>query len=555
MKTIAVLFAFALSAFAQQQQPSQARKPDCYSPFTIGTSPLALSSVPIDNRQVGCAIWFVGYTSTGFSALTLTVQASVEQASPPTTWSTFTATGNPMTATDQGSVALAGYNAWVRVLLSGLTGTGMVKGVLFGFLAGSSSTGGGGGSGTVTSVSFTSPLVGTPNPITGTGTGSCPTCVIDPTTLTADQIVVGNGTKAVKISNITVDPVTSDIGTPGSVSAGVGGAASGQLALTGVTSGLKMTLTADDDQPTAAVGASRVTGREAVRSDTWVDGNCAKLLGGIFTDAGAPCGTGGGGGGGSGITGYSGTGVTLAGTLFFPYVGGLIANATESSVDLEAPNAATISNFYIQLSVALGALNTTVFTWRKNGADTALTCSITGASATTCNDVAHSFTVAQGDLLDIKAVTTGTVVSAPSTAFAAQFGITPTASPGVLAALFVPTQEATTSTSYTDLATLDSVTFTLTATTNVVIEYRSYESLNFAATGATENIVNIDGSDVSGTDTAESPPASPNYVGSCQYVTSLAAGAHTVKIRHRVDPGVGGSGVWLRRMLVVTAAP
>lgn len=562
MKTIVVLFAIALSAFAQQQQPSQARKPDCLVFFTLTVG--SPDSVAVDNRQVGCQLWAVGYTSTGFTGLSLTVQGSTEQASPPTTWATFgtqvSPSTNPATATTAGFIQFTGYTGWVRVHLSGLTGTGTVKGILFGYLANSSSTGsgGGGGSGTVTSVTFTTPLVGTPNPITGVGTASCPTCVFDPTTLTADQVVVGNGTHAVKISNVTVSPTTSDIGTPGAISTGVGGAFSGELDLVGVTSGNTVILVADDDTPAATVNATRISGRQTVRADTITNGNCAQWNGtngsAVLDQASAPCGSGGGGGSGPGITGYSGTGVTLAGTLFFPYVGGLIANATESSVDLEAPNAATISNFFVQLSVALGALNTTVFTWRKNGADTAVTCTITGASATTCNDTTHNFTVAQGDLLALKAVTTGTVISAPSVAFAAQFGITPTASPGVLGALFVPTQENTTSTTYVDLATLDTVTFNLSATTNIVVTYLAYEALN-VGTNDVDNIVNIDGSDIAGSDTAASPPAAQNMVGSCQYATSLAAGTHTVKIRHRIGTSGGGTGQWLRRLLVVTAGP
>ena len=61
--------------------------------------------------------------------------------------------------------------------------------------------------------------------------------------------------------------------------------------------------------------------------------------------------------------------------------------------------------------------------WRKNAAGTTLTCTISGASATSCNDLTHNFTVAQGDLLDIQAVTTGTIVGTPTVIMGTQFGI------------------------------------------------------------------------------------------------------------------------------------
>lgn len=130
---------------------------------------------------------------------------------------------------------------------------------------------------------------------------------------------------------------------------------------------------------------------------------------------------GGGGGGGTGIITYSGPSLSLAATQFFPAGGGASASATETNVDVEAPSAVTIGPFYVQLAAALGMGNTTVYTWRKNAVDTALTCTITGASATTCNDVTHTFTVAQGDLIDVKAVTTGTP-AANTVVMATQWG-------------------------------------------------------------------------------------------------------------------------------------
>ena len=125
--------------------------------------------------------------------------------------------------------------------------------------------------------------------------------------------------------------------------------------------------------------------------------------------------SGGGGGAGGGFTTYSsGTAtVTLpaAGTTFFPAGGGGPPNSTEANVQSASP-AATISKFYVHLSANIGTGNTIAFTFRDGGSDQSVTCTISGA-ANTCNDTTHSVTVAAGDIISIKAVTTGTVVITP----------------------------------------------------------------------------------------------------------------------------------------------
>ena len=131
---------------------------------------------------------------------------------------------------------------------------------------------------------------------------------------------------------------------------------------------------------------------------------------------------------------YSGPSLTLSGTLYFPIGGGGLTSSTETNVDLDSPAAATIQNFSVQMSAAPGVGNSVVYTWRKNAAGTALTCTISGASATSCNDLTHNFTVAQGDLLDIQAVTTGTIVGTPTVIMGTQFGIVASSGVSSLAA-------------------------------------------------------------------------------------------------------------------------
>src|SRR5437660_6911788 len=158
---------------------------------------------------------------------------------------------------------------------------------------------------------------------------------------------------------------------------------------------------------------------------TPVNGNCTtwSVVSGSFRlgDTGSPC----GGSPGGGIVGYSATSVTLtAGTRYFPIVGGGSPSTTETDVDTEAPSAATITNFYASVSVALGAGNSAVFTYRDNAVGQSLTCTISGASATTCNDSTHSFNKVKGDLLIIQVVKSGTIVVTPTLVMTAQFGTT-----------------------------------------------------------------------------------------------------------------------------------
>jgi hypothetical protein len=78
----------------------------------------------------------------------------------------------------------------------------------------------------------------------------------------------------------------------------------------------------------------------------------------------------------------------------------------------------------ISVSAPFGAGNSAAFTWRKNGADTSLTCTISGASATDCGDTTHSFAVVSGDLVSIKVVYTGTIIVTPNYQISTQIGTT-----------------------------------------------------------------------------------------------------------------------------------
>ncbi len=127
---------------------------------------------------------------------------------------------------------------------------------------------------------------------------------------------------------------------------------------------------------------------------------------------------------GGGITVYSAPSVTLSGTQFIPIGGGGLPSGTETAVDTPSPSAATITNFEAQLSAAPGLGVSLALTWRKNAASQSVTCTISGAVATSCSDTTHSFSVSQGDLLTIQLVTTGVLAGTPNLITAAQFGTT-----------------------------------------------------------------------------------------------------------------------------------
>lgn len=155
-------------------------------------------------------------------------------------------------------------------------------------------------------------------------------------------------------------------------------------------------------------------------SDTPANGQVPKWnTGGTITwedDTGAA--------GGGGVISYSAPSLTLtAGTRYIPPGGGGVPSSTEADATVKAPSSATITNFQVNVSAAPGSGNTYVLTWRKAGADQSLTCTIAD-TATTCTDTTHSFTVSQGDLVAVKIVSTGTIITTPMLSFLAQWGTT-----------------------------------------------------------------------------------------------------------------------------------
>lgn len=91
----------------------------------------------------------------------------------------------------------------------------------------------GSGSGTVTSIAMDAPLGGTSNPITGSGTITCTTCVWSSTSLVSGEVVVGTGAKEVTSdADLSFNSATDTLSTVNLVVSGTCGGCSGNPSLT-----------------------------------------------------------------------------------------------------------------------------------------------------------------------------------------------------------------------------------------------------------------------------------------------------------------------------------
>jgi hypothetical protein len=135
-------------AFLAASAYGQVSAPDCIASFTLSASG---PSTGFPNQ--GCIFWNLTYKNFGFSGLSLTLQQAPDNNNVPGTWKTFAGTGevgsNPSTSTTGAYFTVIASDtdlaAWVRVNLSGLTGTGFVTGYVYGYKTYPGASGGGGG--------------------------------------------------------------------------------------------------------------------------------------------------------------------------------------------------------------------------------------------------------------------------------------------------------------------------------------------------------------------------------------------------------------------------
>ena len=165
-----VLFFIAISlgcaAHLRGQNVQVQQGPDCQISFYFNTSSGG-TTIPLANYGPGstnggnlCTFWTLAYASEGFTAYTITVQnAPAATYTTPGTWVTYAGTvstgSNPVVCSvscnpSQGQVTLSNGTVgipWVRVNVSGVTGTGVIFGILQGWNFGNAAGGGGGGGG------------------------------------------------------------------------------------------------------------------------------------------------------------------------------------------------------------------------------------------------------------------------------------------------------------------------------------------------------------------------------------------------------------------------
>lgn len=101
--------------------------------------------------------------------------------------------------------------------------------------------------------------------------------------------------------------------------------------------------------------------------------------------------------------GDSGSNFTCASTLYFSLAQYFVG--TEANAEMRLPRAGTALNLYVD-STAIPAGQTVVWTLRKAGQDTSLTCTQTEGQ-TQCSDTSNTVTFAQGDKIALKAVCSG----------------------------------------------------------------------------------------------------------------------------------------------------
>lgn len=94
---------------------------------------------------------------------------------------------------------------------------------------------------------------------------------------------------------------------------------------------------------------------------------------------------------------------TAAGTTFMRAWGSTSADVGAEIHQVPVPFSGTVRNLYAKYETGSTVTVNRVFTVRKNGSDTSLTCTVTSNSA---NDTSNSFTVVAGDLISVKCVST-----------------------------------------------------------------------------------------------------------------------------------------------------
>jgi len=92
---------------------------------------------------------------------------------------------------------------------------------------------------------------------------------------------------------------------------------------------------------------------------------------------------------------------------YVPIFSSLPAGTAESAVAQVLPVGGTLSRFNVLLNGAPGGNKSYAFVVRKNGADTAVGCTVSGGSTVSCSDPVNTVTFAADDTIAIKVTPSG----------------------------------------------------------------------------------------------------------------------------------------------------
>jgi hypothetical protein len=110
---------------------------------------------------------------------------------------------------------------------------------------------------------------------------------------------------------------------------------------------------------------------------------------------------------------WGNSGLTATTTTRYLTPGYTDSIAKTTAIQIRAPRAGTLQNFYMRHTAGGGNGNNIVYTIRKNGVATALTITM-ASTANDGSDLANTVSVAKGDLLDIEVTKAAGIAGSPT---------------------------------------------------------------------------------------------------------------------------------------------
>lgn len=135
LKLTALLLTLAAGVALCQPVQNVAVQPECQ--IFLSATAIA-NSVSYDNRSKACDRWIVTYSTYTFTAPSLLVQSSADNAGAPAAWVAFAGTlvsgVNPNVNVAQNLTSLSGYYPWMRLSLTAVgVGAGRLTATLYGY--------------------------------------------------------------------------------------------------------------------------------------------------------------------------------------------------------------------------------------------------------------------------------------------------------------------------------------------------------------------------------------------------------------------------------------